>query len=102
LRQTESGWLASTPKKLSAQSRRFGESFAPANQPLREFAAAIGHVLAAEDAEAEHLARRELRLELRIEVAAGRRRQLITVPLLHFVVDGDGALAHSRRVPGFV
>src|SRR5215813_4820436 len=42
-----------------------------ADEPaLGEFPAAVGHVLAAEDPEAEHLARRELRLELGIEVAA--------------------------------
>ncbi len=34
LRQTDSGWLASTPKKFSAGSRRPSASLAPANQLL--------------------------------------------------------------------
>src|SRR4051812_7788548 len=52
----------------------------------------IRHVLAAEHAEAEHLLRRELRLELRIEIAADRRRSHVAEPLLHLVVHNDGAL----------
>jgi len=62
-----------------------------------KFAAAVGHVFAAEDPEPQHLCRRELRRELRIEIASGRRAQHVAVAPLHLVVDGDGAPAHRHN-----
>src|SRR5262249_906003 len=44
---------------------------------LGEFLAAVGHVLAAEYAKSKHVLRRQVGLELRIEVAPDRRRQAI-------------------------
>jgi hypothetical protein len=61
-RQTDSGWLASTPKKLSARSRPRGESLRAREPALGKFLPGIRHVLAAEHAEAQHLLRRELGL----------------------------------------
>ena len=61
-----SGWLASTPKKLSEQSRCSGQAWRQQTS-LRETLARIGHVLAAEHAEPQHLAG-VIRLELRIEM----------------------------------
>src|SRR5262249_677863 len=66
-----------------------------------KFLAAVGHVLAAEDAEAEHLARREIGLELRIEIAADRRGEHVAVASLRLVVDCDGAVAHEIQPAGF-
>src|SRR5262249_9331393 len=57
---------------------------------FRKLAPAIGQVFAAEHAEREHLRRRQIRLELRIEPAPGRRRERVPVMPLHLVADGDG------------
>ena len=95
---SDSGWLAVDAEEIARAGRApRGDSFACANQLFGKFAAAVGHVLAAEHAEPEHLRGRELRLELRIEIAAGRRAQRVAIALLHLVVDGDGALAHRRN-----
>ena len=101
MRQTDSGWLASTPKKLSEQSRPFGESLARVEPALGKFLAAIGHVFAAEHAEPEHLLWRQFRLEFRIETAPGRGAAHIAVALLHLVADGDGALRHATPVANY-
>jgi hypothetical protein len=53
-RQTLSGWLASTPKQLIDRSFRSDDSRASATS-FWGFVATIGHVLAAEHAEREHL-----------------------------------------------
>jgi hypothetical protein len=55
----------------------------------RKLVAAVGHVLPAEHAEAQHLLRRELRLEPRREVAPDRLGPVVDVALLHPVVDDD-------------
>src|SRR5262245_32523010 len=63
--------------------------------------AGIGHVLAAEDAKPQHLLRRELGSELRVEIAADRRGPQVAVALLHLVVHDDGRSAHfgSLAIP---
>lgn len=65
----------------------------------RELLCAIGHVLAAEDAEFEHLFRRELRLELGMKVLAHRLRAVVNVLALHFVADDDANRLHGNGPP---
>jgi hypothetical protein len=58
-------------------------------KPARgKFVAAISHVLSAEDAEGEHLFRRQFGAKLRIEIAPRRRGERISVAPLHLVVYG--------------
>jgi hypothetical protein len=52
------------------------------------------HVLAAENAEPQHLRRRELGSELRVEIAPDRRGPQVVLALLHLVVHDDGTSAH--------
>jgi hypothetical protein len=54
----------------------------------------IRHVLAAKHAEPEHLARREIGLELRIEIAADGSAPHVAVAFLHSIIHDDGAFAH--------
>lgn len=53
----------------------------------------IGEVFAADHAEFQHLLRRQIGPELRLEIAPGRRRQYIAVASLHLVTDDDNAAA---------
>lgn len=55
----------------------------------RKFVTTIGHVTAAEHTEFEHFLRGQLRLKLRVEIFTQRFRQVITVSLLHLVIDDD-------------
>jgi hypothetical protein len=55
----------------------------------REFITAIGHVLAAEHAEAKHIGRVQIRFELRMEVATSGLDALVPVILLHLIIDRD-------------
>jgi hypothetical protein len=55
----------------------------------RELIAAIGHVLAAEHAEAKHIGRRQIRFELRIEVATSRLDAFVAIIPLHPIIDRD-------------
>jgi hypothetical protein len=55
----------------------------------RELIAAIGHVLTAEHTEAKHFGRRQIRFELRIEVATNRLDAFLAVIPLHPIIDGD-------------
>src|SRR5271165_5876151 len=55
----------------------------------RKLVPAIRHIFAAEDAEMEHLLRRELRGKIQCEIAAGRLRTIVDVAALHRVVDDD-------------
>ena len=66
----------------------------PREPAFRKLLAAVGHVLAAEYTETQHLLRREIGREFRIEVAADRGRKIIAVALLHPVVNDDDALFH--------
>src|SRR5262245_46414471 len=71
--------------------RRFGTGRREprARKPGRgKFVAAIRHVLSAEDAEREHLFRRQLGAKFRIEIATRRRREGVGIAALHLVVDG--------------
>jgi hypothetical protein len=66
------------------------------NEPnFRKLLSGVRHVLAAKDAEPEHLSRREIGLELRIEIAADGGDPRVTVVFLHSVIHDDGAFAHS-------
>src|SRR5262245_27447263 len=67
-----------------------------------KFAPAVGHVLAAEHAEPEHLSRRQLRLEFRVKATSRRRAQHVAIALLHLVVDDDDTLAHRRNYLGLL
>ena len=61
-----------------------------ASEPARrKFVTTISHVFTPEDAEREHLLRRELRVEAGLEVASGRLRPPVHVALLHPIVDDD-------------
>ncbi len=62
---------------------------------LREFLARVGHVLAAEHAQRQDLCRRQLGLELRIEIASGGGDADVAIALLHLVVHRDRPLAHA-------
>jgi hypothetical protein len=64
-----------------------------------EFGLAIGHVFAAEDAEAEHLLWGELGLEVGVEVFAGGFGALVGVVFLHLVVDDYLLRAHGWNLP---
>jgi hypothetical protein len=55
----------------------------------REFFPAVGHVLPAEHAQLQHLARRQLRLETGRKVLPLRLGKIIHVPFLHQVIDHD-------------
>lgn len=55
----------------------------------RKLVAAVGHVLAAENAKTQHLLWRELRLEPGSEIAPRRLGPVVDVAMLHPVVDGD-------------
>src|SRR6185312_6753910 len=66
---------------------------------LGKLAPAVGHVLAAEHAEANHLGRRQLGLEVRIEIAAGGSHTHIAVALLHLVLNGNRAARHCVYGP---
>jgi len=56
----------------------------------------IGHILAAEDAEAQHLFGRELRFEVRVEIFAHRFGKQIAISPLHFVIYQDNSLLRGR------
>jgi len=55
----------------------------------RELSLAVGHVLTAKDAQAQHLLWRQVRMKLRMEPASHRRAQGIDVSLLHQIVNDD-------------
>jgi hypothetical protein len=55
----------------------------------RKLIGAIGHVLAAENAVAKHLGWRQIRLELRIEVATSWFDEFVAVIPLHPIIDCD-------------
>ena len=97
-RHTASGCEALTPKQLSAASCCAGAQLRARKPALRELGAAVGHVLAAEHAELQHLPRRQLRRERRIEVPSGRLGAVIDVSALHPVVDHDPALHNPSTV----
>jgi hypothetical protein len=61
---------------------------------FRKLLSRIRHVLAAKDAKPEHLPRREIGLELRIEIAADGSTPRVTVAFLHSIIHDDGAFAH--------
>src|SRR5688500_16910640 len=61
-----------------------------AGEPARrKLIATVGHVLAAEHAEAEHLLRSEVRREVRVESPPRWLRELVRVAALHQVVHDD-------------
>src|SRR5262245_35156788 len=66
----------------------------------RKLPVAVGHVLPAEHAEAEHLFRRELGIEAGCEVTPGGLRPVVHVVVLHLVVDNDLASHWSTFVCG--
>src|SRR4051812_37090619 len=90
-RQRLAGVDAEEIERAVAPARREPGAGEPA---VGKLLAGIRHVLAAEHAEAQHLLRRELRLELGIEIATDRRRSLVAVALLHLVVHDDGTFGH--------
>src|SRR3954469_18200296 len=78
---------------------RSGGQFCACEPALGKLVAAVGHVQTTEDAERQHFGRRQLRRELRIEIAASGSAQHIAIATLEFVVHRDGAFCHfvSRR-----
>ncbi len=71
-----------------------GRQLRPREPARRKFGAAIGYILSAENAEFEHLLRRQVWPKLGAEVATSRSCQLVAVALLHLVVDDDYKAAH--------
>src|SRR5262245_38176520 len=65
-----------------------------AKPALRKLLAGIRHVFAAEDTEPQHLLRRELGSELRVEIAPDRRGPHVAVALLHTVLHDDGTFSN--------
>ena len=66
-------------------------------EPIRrKFVAAVRHILSAKNTKAEHLLRRQFRLEVEMKIAAGRCGQRVSITLLHLVVDFDPAQSHRR------
>ena len=63
---------------------------------LRKLIAAIGHVPAAEDSHLKKLARRQLRLKIRVKISSCRLGSVIDVTLLHQIVDDDLCLHPFR------
>src|SRR5258705_9601962 len=61
-----------------------GRELGAGEPALRKFLARVGHVLAAEHAERQHLKRGQLRIELGIEMAARWRAPHIAIARLHF------------------
>ena len=57
----------------------------------------VGHVLAAEDTEAQHLPGCQLRPEVRMKISAGRCRQVVAVIRLHQVVHDDVFVFHVNH-----
>ncbi len=87
-------------RTLSIRAGREISARRPRRPALRwEFLPAIGHVLAAEYAEAQQLGRRQVGPELRVEVLADRHGSLIAVVLLHQIVDCDGCRRHWHSAP---
>src|SRR5262245_13081356 len=80
------------PEEVQVRIVAFGTEPRPLEPAGGKFGTAVGHVLAAEDAECEHLFRRQLRTERRCEIPAGRFGPVIHVTTLHPVVDDDSAL----------
>ena len=62
----------------------------------REFLNTISHVLAAEDAQLEHLFRSEIRVEAGVEILPHRFREDIGVVMLHQVIDDHPSLFHNH------
>src|SRR4029453_19150873 len=74
---------------VEARVMTVGTQFRAGEPARRKLAAAIGHVLAAEDAKAQHLLRRQLRFERGREVPPDWFGPVVDVTLLHHVVDND-------------
>jgi len=67
-------------------------------EPARwELLSAIGHVFAAEHAEAKHFGGRQMRFELGIEFATNRRDAFIAVIPLHAIIDRDPSCHIAAR-----
>src|SRR5436190_4259314 len=60
----------------------------------REFAHAVRHVLAAENAKREHLFRRQFGPEIGMKIFSDRLDEQIRVVLLHLIVDLDPTFCH--------
>jgi hypothetical protein len=55
----------------------------------RKLPSAVGHILSSEDTQPKHFFGSKLRLKIRVEILAGRSRNLITIIFLHLVVDDN-------------
>ena len=86
-RQSDSGWEAFTPKKLRLGSCALRREPGVREPGRRELVAAIGHVLAAEDAQFQHLLGRQLGRKSGCEAAAGGR--------------GEGCTEYPRCIMSF-
>src|SRR5690349_133410 len=83
-------------EKVEPRIVPLGTEFRACEPARGKLPAAIGHVLATEDAELEHLLRREIGSESRIEIAADGRGPVIDVPMLHPIVHDDANIRHDR------
>ncbi len=79
----------------------FRRKFGSRKPVFGEFLFAIGHVLAAEDAEREHLFWCELRLEVRIKIASHWFGKLVFVILLEFIIYFDSLFSHKYLLSAY-
>lgn len=69
--------------------------FRPRKPVRRKFRRAVGHILAAEHSEREHLLRGKLRSEIGIKIFSGLLGEPIHVPILHQVAYDDAFRFHT-------
>lgn len=87
--------LAGMPaKKIQRVVVAFGRKLCARKPTFWKFALAIGHILAAENAEREHFLRRKFRLEVGMKIPPNRFRELVRVPLLEGIVHPDRLFLH--------
>ena len=77
-------------EEIQARVVFFRAQFGTEKPLSRKLCGAIGHVLASEHPHGQHLRRCKLWRELTGEVLSGCAYQLVTVALLHTVINGNG------------
>jgi hypothetical protein len=83
------------PEKVQRWIKSVGREFGAHEPAARKLVLAVGHVLAPEYAKPKHFGGRQLRAELGIEVASGRRCQLVAIASLHPVIDFQRSVRHA-------
>ena len=83
------------PEKVQRWIKSVGRESGAHEPAARKLVLAVGHVLATEYAKPKQFGGRQLRAELGIEVASGRRCQLVAIASLHPVIDFYGSARHG-------